>query len=381
MKESEENKSLFIKIEKRNAQKFLQKINQKIKNKLIINQKIQIIKDNDYIFFPLIDDTELINQLKKLIRNDFDFEITSRIGVSNQSYKHKTIKEALLGKIPEKFNEFIPNSYDIIGDIAIIEFKKDFSLEKEKTETIKNKIARAVIDINKNVVSVFEKESKIKGSYRLRDLKLLTGENKTETIHKENNCKFKLDVKSTFFTPRLVFERKRIASSQFKEEEMIIDLFAGVGPFSIQIAKNNNVNLFSFDINPKACKLMAENIKLNKLKGKITIHHLDVRTILDAGNKVGDFLKNKADRIIMNLPESSIEYINVACFLLKESGGIIHNYMFSEKPDSIQKAINSLKEILSENDFRIENVLNSKIVKTFSPKSELIVIDLIVKKK
>jgi len=381
MNENEKNLVLFIKIEKQKAQKFLQKINTIFKNDLIINQKIQIIKDDNYIFFPLVDDHASIDQLASLTENEFNFEIISKKGIFDPSYKHKTIQEALLGKIPAEFNEFIPKSYDILGDIAIIEFKQDIHVDNEKIESFKNSIASAVIEVNKNVVSVFEKKSKIKGAYRLRELKLLAGENKSETIHKENNCIFKLDVKNTFFTPRLVFERKRIASQDFKEGEMIIDLFAGVGPFSIQIAKNNRVNLFSFDINPKACDLMVENVKINKLKGKINVHHFDVRTIMNKGNKIGTILKNKADRIIMNLPERSLEFIDVACFLLKESGGIIHNYQFSEKPDPIKKALDSLKQKLNENDFCMENILNSKIVKTFSPKSELVVVDLVVKKK
>ena len=78
----------------------------------------------------------------------------------------------------------------------------------------------------------------------------------------------------------------------------------------------------------------------------------------------------------MNLPEKSLEFIDIACFLMKKSGGIIHSYQFCDKPNSIEKAVENLKVSLKNQKWSVENILNSKIVKAFSPKAELIVVDL-----
>ncbi len=78
----------------------------------------------------------------------------------------------------------------------------------------------------------------------------------------------------------------------------------------------------------------------------------------------------------MNLPEKALNYINVACFLMKKSEGILHYYQFSEKPDAIEKAIENVKKALGIFNYSIDKILNSKIVKHFSPKSELVVLDL-----
>jgi tRNA (guanine37-N1)-methyltransferase len=235
------------------------------------------------------------------------------------------------------------------------------------------------MEVNKNVNSVFEKKGEISGKYRLRDLNLLYGDKNTETTYRENKCYFKLDVKNTFFSPRLVYERKRVASSNIKENETIIDLFAGVGPFSIQIAKNHNVEIYSFDLNPDAYHYLIKNIEFNNLRGKIHAYNLDVKTLLNPVSELGKKLKNSADRIIMNLPEISLHFLDVTCYLMKKTGGIIHYYHFSEKPNPIQKAIEVLSINIAKKNWKIEKILKSKIVKAYSPKSDLIVLDLVIK--
>jgi tRNA (guanine37-N1)-methyltransferase len=163
------------------------------------------------------------------------------------------------------------------------------------------------------------------------------------------------------------------------EDKLIIDMFAGVGPFSIQIAKNKNVKIYAFDLNPEAYRYLKENITLNKLKGEIFPYHGDIKNLIDPTNQLGQSLMHKADRLIMNLPESSINFIDVACFLMKESGGIIHFYHFSEKPNPLEKTVKNLEEQLRFHNWEIESIITSKVVKHYSPKSELVVIDLKIK--
>ncbi|GAG59453.1 unnamed protein product, partial [marine sediment metagenome] len=197
------------------------------------------------------------------ISNLLNFELVSAEGIPEVTYQYRSIKEALVGELPENILESIPKSYDIIGKIAIVEFDQMNILNDKKILSYKKKIAKALVNVNKSVETVYEKKSEVKGKFRLKELKIIYGDDNPETIHKENGCLFKLDVKSTYFTPRLVFERKRVSSSNFKKQEIIVDMFTGVGPFSIQIAKNNDAKIYAFDVNPSAYKYLIENIENN----------------------------------------------------------------------------------------------------------------------
>jgi len=366
----------FVKIKQESAEKFLKFLKTRLPNETFLNRGIKVIHDGSYVLFPLVNDIGKIKELIGEISNQLNFDIVSTMGIAEENYKYRSIEEALENKLPENILELVPKSYDIIGKIAIIEFDQINTVDDKNLLLYKKKVAKALASVNKSVETVYEKKSEVKGKYRLKELKVIYGDDNPETIHKENDCLFKLDIKKTYFTPRLVFERKRISSNIFKKQEKIVDMFAGVGPFSIQIAKNNDVNIYAFDINPSAYKYLIENIEINQMKGEVIAYNMDVNELLNPEHKLGNSLKHTIDRIIMNLPEQSINFLDVACFLMKKPTGILHIYQFCEKPNPIKKGIENLNTNLKDGGWHIEEILNSKVVKPFSPKSDLIVIDL-----
>ncbi|MFX1455746.1 MAG: class I SAM-dependent methyltransferase family protein [Promethearchaeota archaeon] len=369
----------FLKVERTEGQFIIRLLKNHFVNDSIIDQRYHVSHEDRFILFPLVDNQEAIDRLKESLDRAVKYAIISREGSFRENYKYKSLEEALTGKIPNSYFNLIPKSYDITGNIAILEFDKNFGIRNSEFRKYKQLISNAVMSVNKNVKSVFEKKSKIKGDHRLREFCHLSGENKSITMHKENNCVFKLDIKKTYFSPRLVYERRRISNFKFQENEIIVDMFAGVGPFSIQIAKLNPVEIHAFDINPEAYKYLKINIKLNKLKGKIIPYNIDVRSLPDPSNTIGKRLYGTVDRIIMNLPQKSIDFIDLTCFLMKKSGGILHFYQFSEKPNPIENIIEVLNNKLNCINWNITKVESSKIVKSYSPKAELVAIDLNIK--
>ena len=370
MRKEEFEDTRYVKIKKTDGQAF---INQFKKNLQVIYKKMKVLHEDNFILFPILDENEIVDILKN---QQFEYEIIKRKGIIRNDYKFKSLKEALKNILPESLFHYIPNSYDIIGDIAILEFDKFNDLDAKIDDSLKIIIADALISVNKKIKTIYEKTSEIKGEFRVRDLKFLKGKDKSETLYKENGCSFKLDIKKIFFTPRLVFERKRLATAPICEGEVIFDLFSGVGPIAIQIAKRHKVMIHAFDINPVAYHYIKENISLNSLLGNVIPYNLDISSLILPSSEIGKKIQNKADRIIMNLPEKALNYINVACFLMKKSEGILHYYQFTEKPDVIEKTIENVKVTLSKFNYSIDKILNSKIVKHFSPKSELVVLDL-----
>ncbi len=374
------DKSSYIKIEKIWAHKLLQVLKKEFRNKIELDSKRKVLYENKYVLFPIHHNALKNKQFKQILNKQFECQVVLRKSVLSINSKTRSLYNTFSTELPKKLKKLVPRSYDIIGDIAILEFEQSDALSKEKYDKLKKQIAEKLMNINKTIIKVFEKKSEVKGLYRLRDLKILSGEDNSETIHKENKCQFKLDIKKVYFSPRLVLERKRISMLDYKEGEKIIDLFAGVGPFSIQIAKHHNVVVNAFDVNPDAYYYLLENLEMNKVKGKISAWLLNVLDLLNPLNEIGLTLKSKAERIIMNLPENALDYIRVACFLMQDSGGIIHIYQFSEKPNSIKKSIQKVDLELTKNGWLIEKVINAKVVKPFSPKADLTILDLKIKK-
>ena len=239
----------------------------------------------------------------------------------------KNLREILSKLLSHKDLTQVYNSYDIIGDIAIIRLT-------EASQTHIKAIAEAILMMHKNVKTVLAQASPVCGDFRLRKLEFMAGENKTSTIHRESECLFSVDVKECYFSPRLSYERMRIAE-QVKTEEVVVNMFAGVGCFSMIIAKHSKAEkVYSIDINPVAIHNMRKNIRLNRAYEKV------VALFGDAKNIIEKRLSHIADRVLMPLPEKAFEYLPYASLTLKKLGGWIHYYDFehaSKNEDPIVK--------------------------------------------
>ena len=221
------------------------------------------------------------------------------------------LKKALENVLTIKESDELISAFDQIGDIIIVRIP-DSLLSKKKI------IGEALLNEVKIVRSVFYQASDVEGDFRTRNLEVIAGENNTETEYKEFGCKFIVDVEKAFFSPRLSTERERIANL-IQDGEIMTNMFAGVGMFSIMAAKKKKCTVYSLDINPVASKLCEKNIELNKLAGKVISINGDSTEIIK------EKLVNQSDRTLMLLPERSDEFLDDAISTTK-NGGIIHYY-------------------------------------------------------
>jgi tRNA (guanine37-N1)-methyltransferase len=239
------------------------------------------------------------------------------------------LKDVLKGKISAKNMNLLRKSFDIVGDIAIIEVP----IELKKTEKL---VAMTVPLIQKNIKSVYKKEGGHEGKLRIQKLKYLYGEKRTLTEHKENNVRLKLDIAKTYFSPRQSTERKRVYS-QIKKPEDVLVMFSGIGPFTISIAKNSSAkSVYAVELNKIAHKYALENVKLNKVDGKVKTFTGDV-------NKIVPNLNKKFDRIIMPLPKGAGKYLGLA-FSVAKKGAAIHFYDFEKQEDIPKGSVEKVKK-------------------------------------
>jgi len=326
----------------------------------IFNSDLMIQRTEDYLCIPLLDKplSAHVKEFKKALPA-FEISVQEFPGKVKRTVK---IIDILEDKLPPHLLASLPRAIDFIGNIAIIELPPE--LESHKTL-----LGAAILETHKRVSTVLAKSSAVEGVFRVRRFEVIAGESKTETLHKEHSCIYQVDVAKTYFSPRLSHEHNRVAS-QVNEGETIVDMFAGVGAFSVLIAKKHeNVRAYAVDVNPEAIRYLKKNVVANHVEGRVIPILGDIRQV------VKKQLVGVADRVIMNLPEKAIEYIDVACETLKPKGGIMHYYEFAKAPNPMETAKVRLTEAAKKAGRDIEKVLFAKTVRATAPFEWQIVVD------
>jgi tRNA (guanine37-N1)-methyltransferase len=281
----------------------------------ILNLDFKIKRSQDYVYLPLMERPEqdlIKDKILQIVETEFEENRRSP----------RSMEEYLEGQISTEKMEDLKKSFDIIGEVVILEIPQE--LEGEKMA-----IAEAALKFTKRR-AVYRKGSEVKGITRTRELEHLAGEDLSETIHQEFGTRIMLDVKKVYFSPRLATERK-IITDQVQDGELVLDMFTGVGPFALSIARHHEAQVYAVDINPDAINYLKRNLELNKLQERIVPIQGDVKEVLER-------MDLKFDRIIMNLPGSALEFLPVALGHLK-AGGVVHYYQFSRDTDDPVKNI------------------------------------------
>jgi tRNA (guanine37-N1)-methyltransferase len=270
------------------------------------------------------------------------------------------LKKALEGVLSQSEADELYSAFDQIGDVIVVRIP-DSLLSKKKI------IGETLLEAVHPARSVFYQSSDVSGDFRTRKLEVIAGEDNTETEYREYGCRFKVDVEKVFFSPRLSTERKRIADL-VQDGEILINMFGGVGMFSIVAAKMKNCTVYNIDLNPHAAKLCEENIRLNKkLKGKI------ISINGDAAQVVKEQLQDKGDRTLMLLPERSDEFL-ASAILTTKSGGIIHYYSH-QHADKRQNAVELSKQHYLEVSPVKSELVGGRMVRAVGPRYYQTVVD------
>lgn len=300
----------------------------------LLDGGLKIRSDDRHLYIPVvpgISDTILGTIAPGLTLAECEFE---------ESEKRKTVED-LIGFAP---------SYEIIGDIAVT------------AQSYDKGVGEAIMAVHKNVKTVLEPITGVIGEFRVREFKVLCGEERTTTTYKEHGFTYEMDIAKVYFSPRLSTERKRIFD-QISDLELVVDMFAGIGPFAIPIAKRA-MYVVAVDKNPYAVEYLKKNIQINHVTN-IEAVCADVREIK---------LPQHADRAIMNLPHSAHEFLDKA-FELVRTGGIIHYYDIRPETEIFDAVISMIKEKASKSGCLIE-IVNKRIVRSYSPHEYNIVMDI-----
>jgi len=223
--------------------------------------------------------------------------------------------------------------HELVGGIAIMQ-------DRNPAGAIK------IITSRPSIHTVVYAAGEVSGEYRTREYEILAGKPTTRTDVIEYGHRFTVDLSAAYFSARLSSERQRVLE-RMGDNEIVLDMFAGVGPFTITLAARAALIVAS-DINPIAVRLMLENLAQNRIKNVIPVladaHHLSA------------CIPWRFDRIIMNLPLSGTAFLADA-FRLCKPGGTIHYYSLVSREG----------EHLSELSDLGGEVIAERVVRSYSP--------------
>ncbi|MGB9732823.1 MAG: class I SAM-dependent methyltransferase [Candidatus Micrarchaeia archaeon] len=329
-------------VNKRNAEKAKKYL---LKQRLL-NKGYKVFSRKSFIYFPILDGAENNEGIKR-----FGAIGEAKFEKSVARIDYKAELERILGE------GVASKGYDLLGNIAIIDAEPK----------VAKKIGKLILSLNKNVETVLRKKSAVKGRYRKREYAYVLGKRNYVAHYKENGSIFEFDVRKVFFSPRLAYERQRIASL-VRENEHVMVMFAGVGPFAIEIAKKApTAKVVAIELNRYAYKYMLKNIELNKVK--------NVEAVLGDVKTLSKKYKGFADRIVMPLPKESYHFLDSA-YLVAKKKAIVHYYTFVDRGNT-SEAEEKIKKFFKKYGTRIE-ILDKRMVRPYSAHEIEMVVDFLI---
>ncbi len=337
-----------------------ERIRKDLREQDLLDTDYKIVSQNSSLYMPLrgkVQDEQLSD-----IVGPIDFEVGER-EFESALQGPRTLVEALEGDLSPKELELVPRAYDLIGDIAVLEIPEELSKHSDL-------IGRVFHGVHKNFSTVLAKGGAISGTLRTREYRHLAGVNKTTTIHTEYGCRLAVDLAKAYFSPRLLEEHNRVAQL-VKDNEVVVDMFCGVGPFPIHITRHHKAHVVAIDINPEAIELLKESMKLNKLIGTIE------PVISDAQSYISNRGGAVADRVVMNHPSGAFDFIADACRILKPNG-VMHYYDFigGDSPEDTIKQ--KATKLVKKSGRSVQEVGLVRRVRDSAPYEYQMVVDLII---
>ena len=278
----------------------------------------------------------------------------------------KKIAEKLENRLTSSELLILPRGFQTLGDVVILKLKPELLNKKEI-------IGKAYLDLLPSIRSVYINRGKITGTFREPEkIEFLAGVDNPIVEHKEHNIIYRFDITKIMFSKGNLKERKTLATL-VKDGEVIVDMFAGIGYFSLPIGKHSNAEkIYSIEINSNSFNSLIENIRIN---------HLEEKIVPINGNCKEEVLKLsdsgiRADRVIMGVFPAPIDYIKEALSLTKEEGTIYHFEGVVEKENYVS-LFNDFNEVAKNERYKCE-LKSYRYVKSYGPMLYHVVLDIFV---
>lgn len=264
------------------------------------------------------------------------------------------VREALRGRIPDPLIGELPEGWSRLGEVLLLRLP-DALAEHEGT------IAAAYAEVL-DARSVLALEG-TEGPLREPVTRHLHGEADTETVHREDGLVYHLDPSQVLFSPGNHHERHRLAEA-VEPGEQIVDLFAGVGYFTLPLARAG-ARVTACELNPTAAGYLRRNLEANGLADRVELREGDARDRAPS---------DTADRVLMGYFPGTERFLPTARRALAPDGGRVHYHTLASGDEPLEEAWRELAGHPAWGDVRVERG-NARKVKTYKPGTWHVVVD------
>ena len=253
-------------------------------------------------------------------------------------YRVRTLDEYLAqrGWPPERRRR-VPSSWAVIGSVIVGRFE-----DCPAPETV----GQALLELHGNADTVISLAS-IEGMVREPSIRILAGTGETETIHVEHGTAYGLDLAEVMFSPGNQAERVRMGSV-VEPDERVFDMFAGIGYFSLPMARGG-ARVLAAECNPTAYDYLCENAVRNAVTDRLDPCLQDCRSV-----------ETSADRVVMGHYQA-VSFLPSALSALRPGGRLHLHHLgpFEEGRAALAAEARAAGRELT--------VLDERVVKTHSP--------------
>ncbi|MCE5338129.1 MAG: class I SAM-dependent methyltransferase family protein [Methanomicrobiaceae archaeon] len=279
-------------------------------------------------------------------------------GLLDRGFKPRSEGDTILLPVTEEIGGAVRREFEAVPEQAVLprhELVGGIAVMQDDDP----EAARRLLSSRPSLHTVLFPESPVEGEYRTRRFAVLAGVPATRTRVTEYGLHFDVDLALAYFSARLSTERQRILEAM-EEGERVLDMFAGVGPFAITLARRAGL-VVAADLNPAAVHLLVHNVALNRAGNVIPV-------LADAGH-LARLGFPPFDRVVMNLPLAAPQFLPAAARLCRD-GGTIHLYALQEQEGEYLPLIRAVTA----------GPVTERLVRTYSPGKWHAVYDIVVEK-
>lgn len=255
--------------------------------------------------------------------------------------------------IPEHEKNLLPSGWQILGDVIIVSLHPDL-------EEYRNEIGRSLLSLYPGCRTVLCDRG-ILGKMRRPERDVIAGDGITITTHRENGCVFRIDARELMYSKGNLAEKRRM--SNLGRGETVVDMFAGIGYFSIPMAVHTKpAKIVAIEINPAAFHWLKENIRINRVGDIVEPIQGDCAAVTPAGI---------AERVIMGYLNAS-KYLEHGIRALLP-GGFLHYH--EAVPEVIEHRPVDRLMAEAERAGRKVEIMETRRIKKYAPGVWHVVVD------